>query len=161
RRGAVRARQQREGHLRRRARSRAGEPARGGRRRRAAAVDAGRRAEALADAGPGRARRAGAAGAAQRGDLLRAARPEPGRPGRARGNGRGVSAALAARQMTLVAFLQAQNCSNYPASWRHAETAGDFLTAEYFQRIARALEDARFHLAFFDDRLAMPDRYGD
>ena len=25
------------------------------------------------------------------------------------------------RQMTLVAFLQAQNCSNYAASWRHAE----------------------------------------
>jgi len=69
--------------------------------------------------------------------------------------------ATAARQMALVAFLQAQNCSNYPASWRHAETASDFLTAGYFQRIARTLEDARFHLAFFDDRLAMPDRYGD
>ena len=27
------------------------------------------------------------------------------------------------RQMTMVAFLQAQNCSNYPASWRHAATA--------------------------------------
>src|SRR5213594_412308 len=63
--------------------------------------------------------------------------------------------------MVLVAFLQAQNCSNYPASWRHAETAPDFLTPGYFQRIARTLEDARFHLAFFDDRLAMPDRYGD
>ena len=66
-----------------------------------------------------------------------------------------------ARQMVLVAFLQAQNCSNYPASWRHAESASDFLTPDYFQRIARALEDAKFHLAFFDDRLAMPDRYGD
>jgi FMN-dependent oxidoreductase (nitrilotriacetate monooxygenase family) len=65
------------------------------------------------------------------------------------------------RQMVLVAFLQAQNCSNYPASWRHAESASDFLTPQYFQRIARTLEDARFHLAFFDDRLAMPDRYGD
>ena len=63
--------------------------------------------------------------------------------------------------MVLVAFLQAQNCSNYPASWRHAETASDFLRPEYFQRIARTLEDAKFHLAFFDDRLAMPDRYGD
>src|SRR2546426_7365307 len=63
--------------------------------------------------------------------------------------------------MVLVAFLQAQNCSNYPASWRHAETAPDFLTPGYFQRIARTLEDARFHLAFFDDRLAMPDRFGD
>ena len=69
--------------------------------------------------------------------------------------------APASRQMALVAFLQAQNCSNYPASWRHAETTPDFLSAAYFQRIARTLEDARFHLAFFDDRLAMPDRYGD
>jgi len=65
------------------------------------------------------------------------------------------------RQMVMVAFLQAQNCSNYPASWRHAESASDFLTPQYFQRIARTLEDARFHLAFFDDRLAMPDRYND
>jgi FMN-dependent oxidoreductase (nitrilotriacetate monooxygenase family) len=63
--------------------------------------------------------------------------------------------------MTLVAFLQAQNCSNYVASWRHAATAPDFLTAEYYQRIARALEAGKFDLAFFDDRLAMPDRYGD
>ena len=23
------------------------------------------------------------------------------------------------RQMKLIGFLQAQNCSNYPASWRH------------------------------------------
>jgi len=63
--------------------------------------------------------------------------------------------------MVMVAFLQAQNCSNYPASWRHAATAQDFLSAEYYQRIARTLEAGKFHLAFFDDRLAMPDRYGD
>ncbi len=61
----------------------------------------------------------------------------------------------------MVAFLQAQNCSNYPASWRHAATAQDFLSPEYYQRIARTLEAGKFHLAFFDDRLAMPDRYGD
>ena len=29
------------------------------------------------------------------------------------------------RQLTLVAFMQAQNCSNYPASWRHAAAAPD------------------------------------
>jgi len=69
--------------------------------------------------------------------------------------------ATAGRQMTLVAFLQAQNCSNYVASWRHRDTAPDFLSAEYYQRIARVLEAGKFHLAFFDDRLAMPDRYGD
>ena len=28
-------------------------------------------------------------------------------------------------------------------------------------RIARTLEEGKFHLAFFDDRLAMPDIYGD
>ena len=63
--------------------------------------------------------------------------------------------------MTLVAFLQAQNCSNYAASWRHAAAAPDFLTADYYQRIARVLEAGRFDLALFDDRLALPDRYGD
>ncbi|MEM7250752.1 MAG: LLM class flavin-dependent oxidoreductase [Pseudomonadota bacterium] len=61
----------------------------------------------------------------------------------------------------MIAFLQAANCSNYPGSWRHAHTHSDFLSADYFQRIARTLEAGKFHLAFFDDRLAMPDRYGD
>ncbi len=65
----------------------------------------------------------------------------------------------AIRQMSLIAFLQAQNCSNYPASWRHPEAAQDFLSAAYYQRIARTLEDACFDMAFFDDRLAMPDMY--
>ncbi len=65
------------------------------------------------------------------------------------------------RHMTLVAFLQAQNCSNFPASWRHPAAASDFLAPEYYQRIGRTLEDGKFHLAFFDDRLAIPDVYGD
>jgi FMN-dependent oxidoreductase (nitrilotriacetate monooxygenase family) len=65
------------------------------------------------------------------------------------------------RQIALVGFLQAQNCSNYPASWRHVATEPDYLSAEYYQRIARTLEAGMFHLAFFDDRLAMPDRYAD
>jgi FMN-dependent oxidoreductase (nitrilotriacetate monooxygenase family) len=63
--------------------------------------------------------------------------------------------------MKLIAFLQAQNCSNYVGSWRHPASASDFLTPQYFQRIARTLEDARFDMAFFDDRLAMPEIYGD
>lgn len=65
------------------------------------------------------------------------------------------------RQMTLVAFMQAQNCSNYPASWRHPQTMPDFMSPQYYQRIARTLEEGRFDMCFFDDRLAMPDRYGD
>ena len=64
------------------------------------------------------------------------------------------------REMALVGFLQAQNCSNYVGSWRHPATATDFLSADYYQRIARTLEYGKFHLAFFDDRLAMPDILG-
>lgn len=63
-------------------------------------------------------------------------------------------------KMVLIAFMQAQNCSQYPASWRHPEAAQDFMSAAYYARIARTLEDAKFHMAFFDDRLAMPDMYG-
>jgi FMN-dependent oxidoreductase (nitrilotriacetate monooxygenase family) len=65
------------------------------------------------------------------------------------------------RQMKMVGFLQAQNCSIAPGSWRHPANAMDFLTADYFQRVGRVLEEGKFHLAFFDDRLAMPDIYGD
>lgn len=63
--------------------------------------------------------------------------------------------------MTLVAFLQAQNCSNLPASWRHPDTTPGFLDADYYRSIGRLLEDGKFHLAFFDDRLAIPDVYSD
>jgi len=68
--------------------------------------------------------------------------------------------AVDSRQMALVAFMQAQNCSNYVGSWRHQGSMTDFLSADYFTRIARTLEDAKFDMAFFDDRLAMPDIYG-
>ncbi|GMV56714.1 MAG: monooxygenase [Betaproteobacteria bacterium] len=63
------------------------------------------------------------------------------------------------RKMKLVGFMQAQNCSNYPASWRHPAAVSDFLTPAYYQRVAQILESGKFHLAFFDDRLAMPDVY--
>ena len=64
------------------------------------------------------------------------------------------------RQMPLVAFLQAQNCTNFVGSWRHPEASPDFMTADYYRHIARVLEAGKFHVGFFDDRLAMPDRYG-
>ncbi|MCY1270079.1 Nitrilotriacetate monooxygenase component A [compost metagenome] len=66
----------------------------------------------------------------------------------------------APRQMALVAFLQAQNCSNYVGSWRHPSSMTDYLSPEYYQRVARTLEEGKFDMAFFDDRLAMPDIYG-
>jgi len=64
------------------------------------------------------------------------------------------------RQMVMIGFLQAQNCTNLPCSWRHPESRDDAHSADYYQEIARVLEAGKFHIAFFDDRLAMPDRYG-
>lgn len=64
------------------------------------------------------------------------------------------------RQMIMVGFLQAQNCTQLASSWRHPDARLDFTTADYFQHIARVLEAGKFHLGFFDDRLAMPDMYG-
>src|ERR1700758_4978225 len=64
------------------------------------------------------------------------------------------------RQMAMVGFLQAQNGTNLPSSWRHPESRDDSMSADYYQEIARILERGKFHMAFFDDRLAMPDIYG-
>lgn len=64
------------------------------------------------------------------------------------------------RQMVLVGFLQAQNCTNLPSSWRHPDSRDDSMSADYYQEIGKILEGGKFHMAFFDDRLAMPDRYG-
>jgi FMN-dependent oxidoreductase (nitrilotriacetate monooxygenase family) len=64
------------------------------------------------------------------------------------------------RQMTLVAFLQAQNCTNLAMSWRHPLSRTDSWSADYYRHIGRVLEEGKFHLGFFDDRLSMPDMYG-
>ena len=64
------------------------------------------------------------------------------------------------RQMSLVAFLQAQNCTTLPSSWRHPDARTDTYSPEYYQHIARVLEEGKFDIGFFDDRLAMPDMYG-
>src|SRR5258708_30251436 len=64
------------------------------------------------------------------------------------------------RQMTLVGFLQAQNCTNFVGSWRHPLADQDFMSAEYYRRVGRALEAGKFHLGVFDDRPAMPALFG-
>lgn len=64
------------------------------------------------------------------------------------------------RQVHFVAFLQAQNCTTIPASWRHPEARTDTYSPQYYQHIARVLEEGKFDVGFFDDRLAMPDMYG-
>ena len=65
------------------------------------------------------------------------------------------------QEMLLIAFMQAANCSNYTGSWRHPETAPDYLDLGFYQNIAVTLEAAKFHMAFVDDRLAMPSRFAD
>jgi FMN-dependent oxidoreductase (nitrilotriacetate monooxygenase family) len=62
-------------------------------------------------------------------------------------------------QMSLVAFMQAGNTSVYTGSWRHPATEHGFLSASYYQKLGRTLEEGCFDLMFFDDRLAMPGIY--
>ena len=64
------------------------------------------------------------------------------------------------RQMSLVGFMQAGNATVYAGSWRHPATEHGFLTADYYQKLGRTLEEGCFDLMFFDDRLAMPGVYG-
>jgi len=66
----------------------------------------------------------------------------------------------AKRQMALVGFMQAGNATVYAGSWRHPATEHGFLTAGYYEKLARTLEQGCFDLMFFDDRLAMPGIYG-
>ena len=63
------------------------------------------------------------------------------------------------RQIHFVAFLQAQNCTTIPASWRHPDARTDTYSPDYYQHIARVLEAGKFDIGFFDDRLAMPDLF--
>lgn len=64
------------------------------------------------------------------------------------------------RQMSLVGFMQAGNVTVYSGSWRYPSAELDFLRPEYYEKIARTLEQGKFDLVFFDDRLAMPGVYG-
>ena len=41
------------------------------------------------------------------------------------------------RQMTMVGFLQAQNCTTLASAWRHPEARTDFTTAAYYQHIGQ------------------------
>src|ERR1700735_1261934 len=64
------------------------------------------------------------------------------------------------RQMIMVGFLQAQNCTNLASSWRHPASRTDSWSPDFYRHIGRVLEQGKFHLGFFDDRLSMPDMYG-
>ena len=64
------------------------------------------------------------------------------------------------RQIVMIGFLQAQNCTNLVSSWRHPASRHDSYAPDYYRHIGCVLEAGKFHLSFFDDRLAMPDRLG-
>jgi len=66
---------------------------------------------------------------------------------------------MADRQMSLVGFMQAGSTTVYAGSWRHPATEQGFLSASYYQKLGRTLEEGCFDLMFFDDRLAMPGIY--
>ena len=67
---------------------------------------------------------------------------------------------MAKRQMSLVGFMQAGSTTVYAGSWRHPATEHGFLTASYYAKLGRVLEEGCFDMMFFDDRLAMPGIYG-
>ncbi len=53
------------------------------------------------------------------------------------------------RQIVMVGFLQAQNCTNLVTSWRHPASRTDSYSPEYYRHIGRVLEAGKFHLGFF------------
>ena len=53
------------------------------------------------------------------------------------------------RQMVMVGFLQAQNCTNLVSSWRHPDSREDSTSADYYRTIGKVLEEAKFHVGFF------------
>ncbi len=80
-------------------------------------------------------------------------------PARIRLSGHYRLGTLLMRQIHFVAFLQAQNCTTLPSSWRHPDARTDTYSPDYYQHIARVLEAGKFDIGFFDDRLAMPDMF--
>src|SRR4029078_12976026 len=66
----------------------------------------------------------------------------------------------AMRQMVMVGFLQAQNCTNHVCSWRHPLSRTDSWSPDDYRHLCSVLERGKFHLGFFYDRLSMPDIYG-
>jgi FMN-dependent oxidoreductase (nitrilotriacetate monooxygenase family) len=62
--------------------------------------------------------------------------------------------------MNLAGFLIAGPVAHSHALWRNPAHEVPFLTSEYYVEVARKLEQGKFDLIFFADRLAVADRYG-
>lgn len=65
------------------------------------------------------------------------------------------------RQLHLAGFFSAGNVTHAHGAWRHVGATNDFLTGDYYKRIARTLERGKFDLLFLPDALAVEDSYGE
>lgn len=64
------------------------------------------------------------------------------------------------RQIHLAAFLIAGAVAHSHALWRHPETDPNFLSPRYYQQLAKILEQGKFDMVVFADRLAISEAYG-
>jgi FMN-dependent oxidoreductase (nitrilotriacetate monooxygenase family) len=64
----------------------------------------------------------------------------------------------ASRSIPLAAFMNAGPQGT--AGWRHPDAASDFLSADYYRRIALRLEEACFDMVFIPDALSVPRSLG-
>ena len=64
------------------------------------------------------------------------------------------------RQMTLIGFLQAQTALILLPHGGIRTSRVDYTSPDFYRHIGKVLEEGKFHLGFFDDRLAMPDMLG-
>ena len=58
------------------------------------------------------------------------------------------------------ASCRRRTARNLASSWRHPASRTDSWSPDFYRHIGRVLEEGKFHLGFFDDRLSMPDMYG-
>jgi len=64
-----------------------------------------------------------------------------------------------ATKMHLAAFFSAGPVSGHHGGWRHPDADLGLLSAGYYQRVGRILEEGLFDMVFCADILAVPDRF--
>src|SRR5262249_22171377 len=63
------------------------------------------------------------------------------------------------RRMHLVAFLKTGPTCHHHGMWRHPESDNDFLDPEWYEHVARVLENGKFDCLFFADNLGILHLY--
>lgn len=66
---------------------------------------------------------------------------------------------MAKRKMHLVAFMKTGPTCHHHGTWRHPETDNDFPSPEWYEQMARVLEQGKFDSLFFADTLGLFDGY--